>query len=46
MKEAKLNEWNNNWFDIYDFTPSKFNKNNYRLSSYEKEFVAFKKLFC
>lgn len=32
MKEAKTNPWNNNWFDIYDFTPKKFNKVNYRLS--------------
>ena len=32
MREAKTNPWNNNWFDIYDFTPKKFNKVNHRLS--------------
>ena len=39
MEEAKTNAWNNNWFDVYDFTPHKFNTQNYRLEplSDEKE---------
>lgn len=27
MQEAKLKLWNNNWFDIYDFTIGKYGKN-------------------
>lgn len=27
MHEAKLRLWNNNWFDIYDFTVGKYGKN-------------------
>ena len=32
MQDAKLKLWNNNWFDIYDFTVNKYGKNveNYR----------------
>ena len=34
MKEARLNLWNNNWFDIYDFTPRKFSLDfNFHLKS-------------
>lgn len=29
MQAAKINPWNNNWFDVYDFTPKKFNKVNF-----------------
>lgn len=32
MQSAKTNPWNNNWFDIYDFTPNKFNTQNYRIA--------------
>ena len=40
-----MSPWNNNWFDIYDFTPKKFNKENYRFSSYQKEFIVLKDIF-
>ena len=33
MSEAKINGWNNNWFDVYDFTPHKFGGLNYRLGN-------------
>ena len=32
MTQAKTNPWNNNWFDIFDFTPHKFGTQNYRLA--------------
>lgn len=25
MAQARITPWNNNWFDIFDFTPNKFN---------------------
>lgn len=31
MQAAKINPWNNNWFDVYDFTPHKFKKVNFEL---------------
>lgn len=31
LKQAKLQLWNNNWFDIYDFTPTKFSKQNFTI---------------
>jgi hypothetical protein len=31
MAAAKSNPWNNNWFDVYDFTPHKFKQQNYTL---------------
>jgi hypothetical protein len=48
MAEAKLNPWNNNWWDVYDFTPGKFGKGkrNFRLSAYEKDVVRVKEVFC
>ncbi len=33
MLAVKIHPWNNNWFDIYDFTPHKFNANNYTLAA-------------
>ena len=33
MQEIKTNPWNNNWFDVYDYTPHKFNTQNFRLAS-------------
>lgn len=27
IKEVKINLWNNNWFDIYDFTVNKYYDN-------------------
>lgn len=33
MQQAKTTPWNNNWFDVYDFTPNKFNTQNYRLAA-------------
>jgi protein XRP2 len=36
MKQAKTSPWNNNWFDVYDFTPNKFSQVNYRLKPIEK----------
>jgi len=33
MDETKTNPWNNNWFDVYDFTPKKFSKINFRLEN-------------
>ena len=35
MQLAKINPWNNNWFDVYDFTPHKFNTQNYKLEPLE-----------
>lgn len=32
MQQAKTNPWNNNWFDVYDFTPNKFKCQNHRLA--------------
>ena len=37
MKQAKINPWNNNWYDVYDFTPKKFNMQNYRLEHLNDE---------
>lgn len=37
MKEAKTTPWNNNWFDIYDFTPNKFNRLNFQLKNMEEK---------
>jgi protein XRP2 len=37
MSEAKTNPWNNNWFDVYDFTPKKFNRLNFRLQDLEQD---------
>ena len=31
MEQAKTHPWNNNWFDVYDFTPDKFKTQNYQL---------------
>lgn len=30
MKEARLKLWNNNWFNIYDFTPNKYSIQNHQ----------------
>jgi len=32
MGETKTSPWNNNWFDVYDFTPKKFNRENHVLA--------------
>ena len=32
MAQARITPWNNNWFDIFDFTPNKFNTQNYSLA--------------
>ena len=37
MEQAKTNPWNNNWYDVYDFTPNKFKMKNYRLGSMEEQ---------
>ncbi len=37
MKEAKINPWNNNWFDVYDFTPNKFKRVNFTLKPLKEE---------
>lgn len=37
MAQAKTSPWNNNWYDIYDFTPNKFNTQNFRLASLSAE---------
>ena len=36
MYSAKCNPWNNNWFDIYDYTPKK-EEDNYELSEIPKD---------
>ena len=33
MLAAKTHPWNNNWFDVYDFTPDKFNIRNHALAT-------------
>ena len=37
MSQAKTSPWNNNWFDVYDFTPNKFSTQNYRLAPMSSE---------
>jgi hypothetical protein len=37
MQKAKITPWNNNWYDIYDFTPNKFNTQNYTLEELNEE---------
>jgi len=37
MAQAKTSPWNNNWYDVYDFTPNKFNTQNYRLNPLSSE---------
>jgi hypothetical protein len=46
MQSVKTNPWNNNWFDVYDFTPHKFNTQNFRLKkmSEQKEKDVMKKI--
>ena len=35
MQSAKSTPWNNNWFDVYDFTPDKFKSQNFTLRELE-----------
>lgn len=43
MQETKTNPWNNNWFDVYDFTPRKFGTINFKLTDKPgKEWPQFK----
>lgn len=37
MEQARTNPWNNNWYDVYDFTPNKFKMKNYRLGEMEEQ---------
>ena len=37
MEKVKTNPWNNNWFDVYDFTPHKFKMQNYHLADLKDE---------
>lgn len=36
MQQVKTTPWNNNWFDVYDFTPNKFKCQNYFLKELEE----------
>lgn len=36
MGLTKTTSWNNNWFDVYDFTPNKFKCQNYQLKELEE----------